>query len=420
LEKPLNIYVIEPRSSGGMIHYAYQLCTALADEGAKITLVTAKDYEMANYEHNFYALNRMNLWSLNESKNAKPSRNLFEKAWREIFWKTRRVFRGLRLIVEWIRLTNFLIKKRPDIIQFGKIEFPFEALFLSILKRNGIPLSQICHEFELREAGNNPLSKGINRLYQWVYQSFSILFFHAQSNLNRFTSLFKISESQLYIIPHGNEQLFTPDSSDITSTEKMRKKYNFSKDTPVILFFGILAPSKGIPDLLKAFALVNREAPNTRLVIAGKPTKHIELSELFSLASELNISDEIVFDTRYIPIEEVAALMEMASAVVYPYLSSTQSGSLQVAYAFGRPVIATNVGGLPEAIEDGKSGFLVPAEAPEALAQTILKFIKDPSLTKTMGAYAKHLSETRFSWRPIAKQILTIYQDFLDQKTDVD
>jgi len=420
MKKPLNIYVIEPRSSGGMIHYAYQLCTALANEGAKITLVTAKDYEMAHYEHNFHVLNQMNLWSLNESKTAKPPQNLFEKAWREIFWKTRRVFRGMRLIVEWIRLTNFLIKKRPDIIQFGKIEFPFEAFFLSTLKRKGIPLSQICHEFELREAGNNPLTNGINRLYQWVYQSFSILFFHAQSNLDRFASIFKTPESQLHIIPHGNEQLFTPNTPNKTSAEEMREKYNFSKDTPVILFFGILAPSKGIPDLLKAFALVTREVPHARLVIAGKPTKHIELSELFSLASDLKISDSIIFDTRYIPIEEVAALMKMASAVVYPYLSSTQSGSLQVAYAFGRPVIATNVGGLPEAIEDGKSGFLVPPETPKALAQAILKFIEDPGLTDEMGAYAKRLSETRFSWKPIAKQILTIYQDFLDHRRNVD
>jgi glycosyltransferase involved in cell wall biosynthesis len=98
--------------------------------------------------------------------------------------------------------------------------------------------------------------------------------------------------------------------------------------------------------------------------------------------------------------------MQMASVVVYPYLNSTQSGSLQVAYSFGRPVIATNVGGLPDAVEDGKSGFLVDPNNPEQLADKILLFINKPELTKSMGAYAKHLSETRFSWKTVAKIIL--------------
>ena len=419
MDRPLNIYVVEPRSSGGMIHYAYQLCTALANEGANVTLVTAKDYEMAGYEHNFQVANRMNLWALNDPSSAKLPQNSIEKIWHDMYRKTRRVFRGIRLILEWIKLTRFLIKAHPDIIQFGKIEFPFEAFFLSILKRKDIPLSQICHEFELREAGNNPLTDITNKLYRWVYQSFSILFFHAQSNLERFLSLFQVPETQVHIIPHGNEQLFAPTDNGQTSADTLRKGYGFPIDSPVILFFGILAPSKGIPDLLKAFAIVVKKAPKARLVIAGKPTKHIDYDELLTLASDLEISKVTKFDSRYIPIEEVASIMELASVIVYPYESSTQSGSLQIAYAFGRPVIATNVGGLPEAVEDGKSGFLVPPGSPDDLSQAILKFMEDPTLTESMGAYAKHLSETRFAWKPIAQKILGIYRDFLDQRTDI-
>ena len=104
-------------------------------------------------------------------------------------------------------------------------------------------------------------------------------------------------------------------------------------------------------------------------------------------------------------------MMEMATVVTYPYLTSTQSGALQVAYTFGRPVIATKVGGLPEAVEDGKSGLLVSAAAPDELAQAILKLIKDPGLAAQMGMYAKHLSDTKFSWDSIALKILGIYQD---------
>jgi glycosyltransferase involved in cell wall biosynthesis len=108
--------------------------------------------------------------------------------------------------------------------------------------------------------------------------------------------------------------------------------------------------------------------------------------------------------------------MELASVVVYPYHSITQSGALQAAYAFGKPVVATNVGGFPEAVEDGKNGFLVPPRSPRELAIAISKIINDPLRGKEMGAYSKHLSETRFAWEPIAGTILDVYSELLKNK----
>jgi glycosyltransferase involved in cell wall biosynthesis len=303
------------------------------------------------------------------------------------------------------------LKTRPTITQFGKIEFPFEAIFLTTLKRNGLTLSQICHEFELREQGNNFKVKIANQLYRWVYDSFQIIFFHGKSNQERFSSLFEIENTRWYLIHHGNEQLFLSSTAKNVTATQMRSRYNIGSNSPVILFFGNLMPSKGIPDLLQAFTQVYEKEKRSRLIIAGKPSKHIDLNSLLDLVSRLGIEESTVFDTRYIPIDEVGPLMEMASVVVYPYLNSTQSGSLQVAYAFSRPVIATNVGGLPEAVEDGKSGFLVPPESPQDIANAIMKFIDNPNLTNEMGAYAKKLSETRFSWNSIAKKILKTYQN---------
>jgi glycosyltransferase involved in cell wall biosynthesis len=107
--------------------------------------------------------------------------------------------------------------------------------------------------------------------------------------------------------------------------------------------------------------------------------------------------------------------MGLATVAVYPYHSSTQSGALQVAYTFGRPVVATQVGGLPEVVEHGRSGFLVSPESPYELAQGILKLVNNRELTKIMGEYARHLSETRFSWRSVARQMLQVYDGLLEK-----
>ena len=406
---PLHIMVVEPRGSGGMIHYAYQLCTALSNAGANVTLLTTHEYEMEKFPHNFAVRKQMQLWSPTETSQTDSAFGSLGRAVLKAYRLVRRVGRGIRLVIEWIRLCNYLIQARPDIIQFGKIEFPFEAIFLAILKRNGLTLSQVCHEFELREQGSNLLVTLSNRMYRWVYKSFSILFFHGESNRQRFLELFNAPPENLHLIEHGNEQLFRSVRSKTTSPEEMRQSYGIDADAPVVLFFGNLTPSKGLPDLLKAFSLVHKKDSRARLVIAGKPSKFLDMDPLKKLVRELDISQETIFDAQYLPMEDVAPLMEMATVVVYPYLNSTQSGALQVAYTFGKPVIVTNVGGLPEVVDEGKSGFIVPPSAPEQLSNAMMKLIEDPSLATEIGLYGRQLSETRFSWDSIAKNIVAIY-----------
>ena len=413
---PIRIMVVEPRGTGGMIHYAYQLCTALSNAGANVTLVTSSVYELDDMAHNFNLRKQMRLWSTIESQNIETNFGVVGSVVQTIFRKVRRILRGARLIFEWIRLVIFLTQAKPDIVQFGKIEFPFEAFFLSILKNRGLIISQICHEFELREQGNNIFINIANKLYRWVYDTFSIIFFHGESNQKRFLSLFHTPKEKLYNIEHGNENLFlTKQSSEFTG-ETLRSRYGIPAGQPVVLFFGNLMPSKGIPDLLDAFARVYKKNSGARLVIAGNPSKFIDVNSLKQLSKDLNIHTATVFDTRYILTEEVPALMELATVVAYPYLNSTQSGALQVAYTFGKPVIATDVGGLPEAVENEKSGIIVPPASPDKLADAIEKVINNPKLAQDMGSYAKHLSKTRFSWDNIAIKILVIYTEHLDKK----
>jgi glycosyltransferase involved in cell wall biosynthesis len=190
---------------------------------------------------------------------------------------------------------------------------------------------------------------------------------------------------------------------------KLRQRYGLREDEKVVLFFGLLAPSKGLEELAEAFALA-LETCDARLLIAGYPTKQFDLLKLNARIAEMGIGDKVTMDLRYVPLEEVGALMNLATVVVYPYHSSTQSGSLQVAYTFGKPVIATSVGGLPEAVEDGRSGFLVPPQSPRPMAEKISLLVNDPLLAQEMGRYARHLSDTRFAWDTIARQMLAVYK----------
>lgn len=411
----MRLFVVETLGTGGMIHYVYQLCTALAEHGADVTLVTAQDYELGDLPHNFTVEKRLRLWKPFDPAAGQRSRPVLHRIGYKIYWAIRRALRGLRFVLEWINLTIYLSKQRPDLVQFGKINFPFESLFLARLRHNGLVLTQICHEFELRERDGGLFTALANRLYVSIYDNFSAIFLHGHNNRQRFLALFQVPAERTFAIPFGNESMFRTLAAKAADKVDLRHRYGLEPDEPVVLFFGTLTPSKGLPELLEAFALVRRYS-RARLVVAGFPTKHINMDHLHQMAAELGIADSVIFDTRYIPFHEIGPLMELARVVVYPYRNSTQSAALQMAYAFGRPVIATRVGGLPEVVEEGRSGFIVSPRAPEELAAALAKVVDNPQLAAEMGAYAFFLSETRHAWLPIAGQIMEVYKTLLDRE----
>lgn len=408
----MRLIVVEPHDSGGLVHYIYQLCTALAAEGIDLTLITATEYELSDLPHNFKVVKLLRLWNSFDPESMQPRYlNFVERSWKKTRWMLRRGVRALLLVIAWTRLSLYILRERPDIVQFTKIEFSFERFFIHALKQRGLVLSQICHEFESRENRSRLLALfGKN---EDVYTNFSAIFFHAQENRSRFLSLFpSIPQVRTHVIPLGNSSWLRMLKTDPALPDLMRKKYGLQSRERVILFFGLLAPSKGLDDLVDAFALA-RKSCDARLLIAGFPTKYFDLNAFKARINTLGITGEVIFDTRYIPLEEIGSLMTISSVVIYPYRSSTQSSTLQVAYTFGRPVIATAVGGLPEAVEDGKNGFLVPAHAPVKLAEKIILLLNQSSLAEEMGNYAQHLSETRFGWGSIARQVKQVYDCLL-------
>jgi glycosyltransferase involved in cell wall biosynthesis len=186
------------------------------------------------------------------------------------------------------------------------------------------------------------------------------------------------------------------------SREEARSRTGLSGD--VLLFFGFVRRYKGLDVLIEALPRVRAARPDVTLVVAGEFYEPLE--PLLARIAELGLEDSVRVLDRYVPDEEVGDLVAAADAVVLPYRAATQSGVVLVAYAGGCPVISTAVGGLPEVVEEGVTGHLVPPENPAALADAILAFYARGG----RPAYepAVHAAAKTFSWSAVSDGLMQL------------
>jgi glycosyltransferase involved in cell wall biosynthesis len=172
-----------------------------------------------------------------------------------------------------------------------------------------------------------------------------------------------------------------------------------------ILFFGRIHRYKGLDCLIQAEPLITREVPDARIVIAGTGEDFSRYEEGMAGRSAFEI-----YNYR-IPYEEGARLFQQASVVVLPYLEASQSGVIPTAYGFRRPVVVTDVGSLPEVVDDGKTGYIVPPRDPAALASAVVSLLKDPAACRRMGEQGYTKLKTDMAWSTIARSLLTVYNE---------
>jgi glycosyltransferase involved in cell wall biosynthesis len=170
-----------------------------------------------------------------------------------------------------------------------------------------------------------------------------------------------------------------------------------------ILFFGHVRPRKGLEYLVRAQPIITHHVPHARIVIAGRGQEELERCQKM-------IRDGTRFEIHegFIPSDVVTELFQRASLVVLPYISASTSGILMTAYVFGKPVVATRVGSLPEYVEDGVTGLLVPPADVEQLADTIIWLLSDEALCHRMGENAARWADEE--QKKIAMQSLSAYE----------
>lgn len=193
------------------------------------------------------------------------------------------------------------------------------------------------------------------------------------------------------VIPHGVLSFYRrllPSPNGNTSRATGRAE---------VLFFGRIYKYKGLEYLIQAQPKITRAVPEARIVIAGR-------GEAFDkYAAMLPDPEKFIIYNEYIPNRQVAELFDRAEVIVLPYISGSQSGVLQVAYAFGKPVVATRVGSIEEAVDDGVTGRLVPPGDADALADAIIELLRDPARRAAMHEHIAQQVATRFAWSRIAE-----------------
>lgn len=269
----------------------------------------------------------------------------------------------------------------------------------------------VCGGFKLRK---RPVVFTVHNVLphedSWAFHKLSSLLFalgdhfivHTTKNRKQLITWHGISPDKISLIPHGTLDFYARADMD---REAIRRELGFGPHTKVILLFGALRAYKGIDTALKAFAEVLSQCPESRLLIAGK--RWVEWEPYARLIEDLGIEADVKTCLQYIPSGEVFRFFAAADLVILPYDHfDSQSGVGSTAIAFRKPMIVTDVGGLPDLVGDPWS--VAPPRDPAGLARAIVKCLKDPARLEAMSVHAAVVAE-KLAWPVIARKTRAVY-----------
>jgi len=248
-----------------------------------------------------------------------------------------------------------------------------------------------------------------------LYERFDAIVVHSEHGRGRLVEL-GVDAARVHVIPHG---AFTHLAE--RAPGRPPPPPPFATDKPVVLFFGLMRPYKGIEVLLEAWRQAGLDrasgddrdgaadrggGPQAELWIAGMPRMDISSMQL---ASPPNVR----WDPRFIGDDELPAYFERADLVVLPYLQADQSGVLFTALAFGKPMLLSDVGGFPEMVDTG-AARIVPAGDAQALGEALRDLLSDREALASMGRKAADATQGRYSWDSIARAHMELYRSLQD------
>jgi len=252
-----------------------------------------------------------------------------------------------------------------------------------------------------------------NRIYKWVLKkavyAADLIILYTPLMLPEIEKSFpKIKKEKIrYLHNAVNVERFTIGEPD----EEVLKKYMpFMKSGRLLLYVGRISRKKGVLDLVRSFSKIVEKEPNVVLALAGREEKGYA-DEVRRLVKELKLESNVIF-LGPVPNKDVIHLMRACDVFVYSSIGGEGiPRAILEAMACGKPVVATKVSGIPEAVRDGETGYVVEVGDYEGFSDRVLKILRDKQLRDRMGMNARALVEREFNYKKIIPQLAQLIEE---------
>lgn len=269
----------------------------------------------------------------------------------------------------WIKVASLIKKENADLIVFdwwhpffSFCHFTISFLIKSFYKNKILFITEnvISHE-------GNAVDKILTKLGLSNASAFLALSEKVENDLSFVAKRRKVYRSELPIYDCYNFD----EKKKLTNT---KKDFVFDEDSKLLLFFGYVRKYKGLDILIDALAELIEKDNSYKLLAVGEFYDDEKFYR--DKVETLKLNAHVKLLNQFIPNEEVAKYFEPADLVVLPYRSATQSGILNLAYGFLKPVLVTNVGGLAEFVDNGKTGYVIKPDSQKDLVEGIINFFR--------------------------------------------
>ncbi|HEY1791171.1 MAG TPA: glycosyltransferase family 4 protein [Verrucomicrobiae bacterium] len=380
-------------------HYTLGFASSLADAGQKLDFVGSDDLESEELRTS-PRVNFLNLRG-DQSTGATLPKKTF------------------RVLAYYIRLFRYAATSRAKIFHIlwnNKFEFFDRTALMAFYKLLGKKITLTAHNVNagVRDGYDSFLNRAT---LKFQYRLCDRIFVHTQKMKADLIGNFDVPAEKVVLIPYGWNNM-APNTT--LKGSEARRRLGLTAQDKVVLFYGHIAPYKGVEYLVDAFDAVATEDPSLRLIIAGRPRgpknywKQIE-----SRIAAGPHADRIIQKIEYISEADTELYFKAADVLVLPYVCIFQSGVLFLSYSFGLPAIATDAGSLKEEVLEGETGFTCEAGNSAALARCIRKYFQSNLFRQLENRRPEiqHFVREKHSWTKIANIIITAYSQII-RETD--
>ncbi len=287
------------------------------------------------------------------------------------------------------KLVPSIRELQPDVVHYQSGGNPWVPLAMPWLRQ--FPLVATIHDVT-HHTGDWPPKTTLAPTNFLVTRMAHQIIVHGRQQADILSRTYRTPRNKIHVVPMGSFPLYEVFSDGESEGE-----------SPVILFFGRLRAYKGVEVLIRAAPLIAARVPHVRIVIAGAG----ECKAVHKAAAEHPEWFEV--HNRFIRADEVPGMFRKSAVVVLPYLDATQSAVVPLAYLFGKPVVATKVGSIPEIVEDGKTGWLVEPGDERGLADAVVRLLLEAETRERMGRAAAAKIKDDLSGDAVASKTLAVY-----------